>query len=76
MISAAFSAIIMTGACVCAAGMRGMTDASATLSPRMPYTCRRGETTPEGSPAGAILQVPTCKEMKVRNNKHDASDRQ
>lgn len=60
IMSDAFSAIMTTGACVCEAGMRGITDASAILRRWTPWTCNLGDTTPDGSPAGAILHVPTC----------------
>lgn len=38
MMSDAFSAIMTTAACVCAAGIRGMMEASATRSPATPLT--------------------------------------
>ena len=49
IISAAFSAIIVTGAWVLPEGIVGITEASAIESPAMPCTVNSGETTAPGS---------------------------
>ena len=56
--SAAFSANMITGALMLPEGMVGITEASTTRSPSMPYTFRLGLTTAIGSSAAPILQVP------------------
>ena len=57
MNSAAFSPIMMAGALVLPLTITGMTDASATRSPAMPWTMSRASTTAIGSVP--MRQVPT-----------------
>lgn len=52
-----FSAIPYTTACRCAAGINGMMPASATLRFCVPYTLKRGSTTPPCA-RGSIAHVP------------------
>ena len=63
--SAAFSAIMITGALVLPEVMLGMIEASAMRRPSMPRTSRRSSTTAVRSPSGPILQVPTGWKMVV-----------
>ena len=55
--SAAFSATIITAACVLADGIKGMTEASTMRSPLSPWTRSRSSTT--ASELVPIEQVPT-----------------
>ena len=57
IMSAAFSAIIITAAAVLAETMVGITEASTTRRPSRPMTLRRGSTTAAGPVP--MLQVPT-----------------
>lgn len=59
IISDAFSAIIKVGEFVLPDVIVGMTEASTTLNPRIPWTFKRSSTTAILSLDGPILHVPT-----------------
>ena len=73
--SAAFSAIMITGALMLTPTRSGITEASTTRSPSIPKTCNPLWTTPLSTLSVPILQVPSGSRQRSGSESKTTGDR-